>query len=162
MSNIKTGKMPVRLLMVTKFMVLGLLFIAFACTQPASNPDEMRQTYEAYNAAFAENDVDAIISFYTDDAIRLRDDGSKVAGLATIRDSMMVFREQNDYVLDKYSPAEVQVSGDLAVTYSTFDEHWTSKATGETRRQIGQWLVVWTRQSDGSWKVSKEMWTTKQ
>jgi len=163
MGNLNTGNRPMRLsTSATKFLLLGLLIIACACTQPASNPEEIRQVYDAYNAAFENNDVDAILSFYTDDAVRLPDDGSIVAGLATIRDSMTVFREQNDYVLDEYSPAEIQVSGDLAVTYSTFDEHWTSKATGEATRQVGRWLVVWARQSNGSWKVSKEMWTAEQ
>jgi len=36
-------------------------------------------------------------------------------------------------------------SGDLAVTYSTYDERRISKASGEVTRQIGQWLLVWRR-----------------
>ena len=148
-----------RLTTATSFLLLGLLVTACARTEPAANPDEIRQQYDAYNAAFDNNDVNAIVAFYTDDAVSLPPDGSIITGLATIRDSMVVFREQNDYVLDEYSPPQIQVSGDLAVTYSTFDEHWTSKATGETTRVVGRWLVVWERQSDGSWKISKEMWT---
>ncbi len=146
----------------TSFLLLGLLVTACARTEPAANPDEIRQQYDAYDAAFQNNDVNAILAFYTDDAVRLPSDGSIITGLATIRDSMVVFREQNDYVLDEYSPPQIQVSGDLAVTYSTFDEHWTSNATGETTRQVGRWLLVWQRQSDGSWKISKEMWTAEQ
>lgn len=143
----------------TCFLLLGLLVTACARTQPAVNPDEIRQQYDAYNAAFETNDVSAILSFYTDDAVRLPSEGSIITGLAAIRDSMTAFREQNDYVLDEYGPPQIQVSGDLAVTYSTFDEHWTSRATGETTRVVGRWLVVWERQSDGRWKISKEMWT---
>lgn len=146
----------------TSFLLLGLLVTGCARTEPAANPDEIRQQYDAYNAAFESNDVNAILAFYTDDAVRLPSDGSIITGLATIRDSMVVFREQNDYVLDEYSAPQIQVSGDLAVTYSTFDEHWTSNATGETTRQVGRWLVVWERQADGSWKISKEMWTAEQ
>lgn len=163
MSNLNTSNMRMRMLEIaTKFLLPGLLLINWACAQPGSNPNEIRKAYEEYNGAFEKNDVDAILSFYTDDAVRLPADGSIVSGIKTIGDSMKVFREQNDYVLDEYSPAEIQISGDLAVTYSTFDEHWTSKATGETKREVGRWLVVWARQSDGSWKISKEMWTAEQ
>ena len=144
------------------FLLLGLLVTGCARTEPAANPDEIRQQYDAYNTAFESNDVNAILAFYTDDVVWLPSDGSIITGLATIRDSMVVFREQNDYVLDEYSVPQIQVSGDLAVTYSTFGEHWTSNATGETTRQVGRWLAVWQRQADGSWKISKEMWTAVQ
>ncbi len=146
----------------TSFLLLGLLVTACARTEPATNPDEIRQQYDAYNAAFETNDVNAILPFYADDAVRLPSDGSMITGLATMRDSMVAFREQNDYVLDENSPPQIQVSGDLAVTYATFAEHWISKATGDTTWQVGHWLVVWQRQSDGSWKISKEMWTARQ
>lgn len=142
---------------------LSLALFASACApQRTATPDAILQQYDAYNEAFKGNDVDAILAFYTEDAIRLPSDGSIIAGLATIRDSMTVFREQNDYVLDQYSAPDISISGDLAVSYSTFDEHWTSKATGETTRQVGRWLVVWQRQADGSWKITREMWTAEE
>lgn len=140
-------------------MLVGLLVAACARTEPAANPDEIRRQYDAYNAAFQQNDVNAVLAFYTQNAVRLPSDGSIVTGRAAIADSMTAFRQQNDYVLDEYSQPDIHVSGDLAVTYSTFDEHWTSKATGQTTRQAGHWLVVWVRESDGSWKITKEMWT---
>ena len=70
------------------------------------------------------------LGFYTDEAMRLPPNGSMIKGIALIRDSMKSFREKNDYVLDAYSPPQIQVSGDLALTHSTFEEHWTSKANG--------------------------------
>ncbi|MDH3367560.1 MAG: nuclear transport factor 2 family protein [Gemmatimonadota bacterium] len=145
----------------TGLLLLGLLAAACAPAEPPANPDEVLQQYDAYNAAFGANDVETVLAFYTDDAVRLPSDGSIITGLTIIRDSMVAFRGQNDYLLDEYSTPEIQISGDLAVTYSTFDEHWTSKASGESTRQMGRWLVVWERQDDGSWKIAKEMWTAE-
>jgi len=79
-------------------------------------------------------------------------------GIAAIRDDVSTFFEDNDYVLDEVTAPDIQASGDLAVTLSVFREHWTPKAGGETSRQVGQWLVVWQRQSDGSWLIIREMW----
>ena len=139
----------------------ALLLVACAPAGQPANPDEVRDRYNAYNAAFEVSDVDAIVAFYVDDAVRLPSNGSIIEGMATIRDSMLAFREQNDYVLDESGAPDVLISGDLAVTYSTFDEHWTSNESGEVTRQKGRWLVVWERQSDGSWKIRKEMWTAE-
>jgi hypothetical protein len=61
-------------------------------------------------------------------------------------------------VLDEATGPDIQASGDLAVILSTFREHWTPKAGGETAQQVGQWLVVWQRQADGSWLIIREMW----
>ncbi len=143
-------------------LLLTLLVTACAPTTPQADPEEIRRQYNAYNITYGKNDVETILAFYTDDAERLPSDGSIVSGLAALREVIVAFREQNDYVLDAYSPPRIQVSGDLAVTYATFDEHWTSKATAETTREAGRWLLVWERQSDGSWKISKEMWTIQQ
>ena len=151
-----------RLTTTSNFLLAGLLVGACAAPDQAADRDAIRQQYDAYNAAFESNDVDAILDFYVDNATRLPSDGSIITGLAAIRDSMTAFRERNDYVLDEYSPAEIQSSGDLAVTYSTFDEHWTSRETGETTRQVGRWLVVWERWTDGTWKITREMWTVEQ
>lgn len=137
-----------------------LLIALCACTKRAGDPDDIRGQYDAWNVAFGNDDLNATLAFYTDDAMRLPSDGSMIKGMATIQDAMAAFREENDYVLDDYSPPQIQISGDLAVTYSTFDEHWTSHATGELTQESGSCLVEWKRQSDGKWKISKEMCTS--
>ena len=143
------------------FASLGLLVLACAPTKQAGNPDEIRRQYDAFNAAWTANDGAAVATFYADNAIQLADNGSIVAGRSTIRDSTLAFLQQNNFGWETSAP-NVQVSGDLAATYSTFDEHWTSKASGDTTRQSGRWLVVWERQADGAWRISKEMWTVRQ
>ena len=140
---------------------LGLLVLACTPTKQAANPDEVRRQYDAFKAAWAANDGAATASFYADSAIQLPDNGSLAAGRSTIRDSTVAFLAQNNFAWETSAP-DIQVSGDLATTYSTFDEHWVSKASGDTTRQSGHWLVVWERQADGVWRISKEMWTVRQ
>ncbi len=120
--------------------------------------DGIRERYDAFNAAFGAADAEAVVAFYADNAIRVDSDGAVMDGIAAIRDDMSTFFEDNDYVLDEVTAPDIQASGDLAVTLSVFREHWTPKAGGETSRQVGQWLVVWQRQSDGSWLFIREMW----
>ncbi len=120
--------------------------------------DGIRERYDAFNAAFGAADAEAVVAFYAENAIRVHSDGAVMDGIAAIRDDLSTFFGDNDYVLDEVTAPDIQASGDLAVTLSVFREHWTPKAGGETSRQVGQWLVVWQRQSDASWLIIREMW----
>ncbi|MCK5484108.1 MAG: DUF4440 domain-containing protein [Gemmatimonadetes bacterium] len=124
--------------------------------------DDIRERYDAYNAAFSAADAEAVVAFYADNAIRVDSDGSVMDGIAAIREDVSTFFGDNDYVLDEATTPDIQASGDLAVTLSVFREHWTPKAGGETSQQVGQWLVVWQRQSDGSWMILREMWAIEE
>jgi len=140
-----------------------VLVLVVAACQPAiqpTDPAEIQQQYDAYNRAFNAQDVNATAAFYTSDAVRMPNDGTTQTGTA-IRDSLASFWQLNTYAADTVSAPEIQVAGDLAVTFSTFTEHWTPRAGGATTRQTGRWLLVWRHQSDGSWKISKEMWTVQ-
>ena len=141
------------------FLALGMLGTAYAqAQQGVVDPNDIRERQDAYNAAFSAADAEAVVAFYADNAIRVDSDGSVMNGTAAIREDVSTFFRDNDYVLDETTAADIQASGDLAVTLSVFREHWTPKAGGETTQQVGQWLVVWQRQSDASWMIIREMW----
>ncbi len=144
------------------FLALGVFVTACAPTEQAVDPNDIRERYDAYNAAFSAADAEAVVAFYADNAIRVDSDGSVMDGTAAIRDELSTFFGDNNYVLDEVTEPDVQASGDLAVTLSVFREHWTPKAGGETSQQVGQWLVVWQRQSDGSWMIIREMWAIEE
>ena len=145
-----------------RFLALGVFVTACAPTERAVDPNEIRARYDAFNDAFSAADPEAVVAFYADNAIRVDSDGSFMDGIAAIRDEVSTFFGDNDYVLDEVTAPDIQASGDLAVTLSVFREHWTPKAGGETSQQVGQWLVVWQRQSDGSWMIIREMWALEE
>ena len=143
-------------------LAIGMLVTACAPAEQAVDPNEIRERYEAYNSVFGAADAEAVLAFYTDNAIRIDSDGSVMDGIAAIRDEVSTFFGENEYVLDESTAPDVQASGDLAVTLAVFREHWTPKAGGDTTQQVGQWLIVWQRQADGSWMIIREMWAIEQ
>ena len=151
-----------RIVRLAPSLALGMLVNACAPAEQAVDPTEIIDRYEAYNAAFGTADAEAVLAFYADNAIRIDSEGSVMDGIAAIRDDLSTFFGENDYVLDEFTTPDVQASGDLAVTLSVFRDHWTPKAGGDVTQQVGQWLIVWQRQADGSWMIIREMWTIEQ
>jgi len=139
-----------------------LVLAACATSEPQADTEEIAQTFDALRAAWVAGDAEAIWSFYDEDVVRLPARGAIVRGLAVIREGMVRSREQTDAFFDDIGEPVIQRSGDLAVTYSTYQERRVSKASGEVTRQVGQWLLVWRHQADGSWKVSLSTWTIEE
>ncbi len=146
-----------------RFLVTVLLVLAAcAMSEPQANTEEIAQSFDALRTAWVAGDAEAIWSFYEEDVVRLPARGPIVRGLAVIREGMVRSREQTDVFFDDIGEPAIRRSGDLAVTYSTYEERRVSKASGEVARQVGQWLLVWRRQADGSWKVSISTWTIEE
>jgi ketosteroid isomerase-like protein len=60
---------------------------------------------------------------------------------------------------DVYSIKDVKVSDDLAVAHFTWSTTVQFKATGKSDETNGNWIMVFERQSDGSWKVIYSIWS---
>jgi uncharacterized protein (TIGR02246 family) len=53
------------------------------------------------------------------------------------------------------------VSGDYAIETGTYDQ--TAKPTnGSPTRDVGKYVTVWQRQSDGSWKIARDIMNSDQ
>jgi ketosteroid isomerase-like protein len=53
----------------------------------------------------------------------------------------------------------LEVSGDLAYDSGDFQEILTTKATGAKINSKGSYLIIFERQSDGSWKIVQQVFT---
>jgi uncharacterized protein (TIGR02246 family) len=110
---------------------------------------------EAFNAG----DVSAAVALVMDDAADLPPNRPAVVGKEAIRESL-----QSD--LDRFSwhftdkIVEVEVSGDLAVVWTNYLVTLTPKDDGEPIESRGKWIKVLKRQSDGSWKFSRNIWNS--
>jgi ketosteroid isomerase-like protein len=135
------------------------LLTACAPGEPPTDTEGIGQAFDDLSAAWMAGDMESVWSFYRDDIVRLPARGGIVTGLDVIRERAARSREQSDLYFDDIGEATIQRSGSLAVTYSTYGERRISRETGAITHQNGQWLLVWRRQTDGSWKVSTSTWT---
>jgi len=54
-------------------------------------------------------------------------------------------------IQNRTTPEEMVVAGDLAAVHATYLDVVTPKGEGEPEKMSGVWLILLSKQSDGSW-----------
>ena len=146
-------------------MMLPLMLIVGVACQPAeqqvttSGPDAEAITawLAQVTAAVNAGDAEAVLAYYTDDAVFSPPDAPPLT-VEELRGLYQVMFAESTFDF-RSEPIEVVVSGDLGVLRASYEETVTPKGEGETHDQGGTWLVVLRKQSDGSWKLWRDMWS---
>lgn len=62
----------------------------------------------------------------------------------------------------EFPETEVRIDRDWAIRHYTYDWTLEPRAGGESIRDRGNGLYVYHRESDGSWKVAYDIWTSSE
>ena len=147
---------PIRL--VTTAVALAL--VAGCNTAPAADSakvgDEVKTNMAEMVAAFAARDADKAVSWDAPDFVGMMHGMENVTGQAgdlaltkaQVADPEMKFSVSNAVV-------DVAASGDLAVWRASYNYTYTDPVTKQPKTELGNWVVGWKRQSDGT---LKEAW----
>ena len=149
-------------------MILPLMLLVIAACQPTTVEQQAVTTgpdVEAITTAFEQavaaanaRDVEGVLSVYADDAMSMSPNEPPTNGKAAIRASFQpTFAENTIQITAR--PDEVVVAGDLAVMRTSYEETVTPRGEGEPVELRGDWLIVWRKQSDGSWKFWRDMYS---
>jgi uncharacterized protein (TIGR02246 family) len=112
----------------------------------------IRDTVAELDAAFQTANVDGMMPFFSDDAVRIPPNSPAAVG----KDAVRAFYEQmfNEISLKlEYIIQDIQVSGDLAVAHFTISYIATPKGEQVSFESKGNEIHVWKRQVDNSWKI---------
>lgn len=109
--------------------------------------------------AAAGNDIEQILTFWTNDAVIYFPNVPIVSGKEAIRQFVTNNRKKPGFSL-KWEPTEAVVSaaGDLGYTKGTF-QLAVSDSAGNPRNASGNYVCIWKKQSDGLWRCSLEIST---
>jgi uncharacterized protein (TIGR02246 family) len=157
--------------MFTRMMFLVILAIASIACQasgpPASaggaSPDNVatvKTAIEAANARFLDAlkraDKAGVIANYADDAVLMMPNEEAWRGREGLDRGFSAFLDQVSVKDGAAITTDVMLAGDLAVETGTFAWTLQTKA-GQEIKDKGKYLTVWKRQSDGSWKVLRDI-----
>lgn len=156
--------------------LLSLLFLVFGLNvcAPAVEPSEgvpeevatteadaaaMESLRAKYVAAYNAEDVDGLVSLFTDDAIRMLPDEPAISGAEELRADFGRRFEETDAEVS-VATDEIEVAGDWAFTCGTFSVTATPAAGGEPMQYTGKWINIMQRQVDDSWKISHNIYNS--
>jgi uncharacterized protein (TIGR02246 family) len=110
----------------------------------------------AYVAAFNVGDATALAANYASDGQSMDHGQTTASGSAGVDANMKAAFEQMSGTIE-ISPSKTEVSGDLAYDLGAYKTTMAPKAGGAPAIEVGRYLVVLKRQTDGSWKIAAHM-----
>ena len=146
--------------------MLALIVLIFAST------NSMAQTNEQYKAqiekinkesvaAMLSGNTDKSMSFYTDDAISMPSYEKMLEGKAAIRKSNEEMMKAG-WKVTSFEPVtrKVMSSGNTITEIGTYKISFTMEGMPKPMEDVGKYLTIWEKQSDGSLKIKVETWNT--
>lgn len=121
---------------------------------------QLRDNETRWNAAYAAHDAEALAGAYADDAALANPGSALVTGKAAVRKETAAFASDPalkvEFAADRI---QVAASGDLAYTRGHYSLTMTDPETKKPANSTGNYLTVWQKQSDGSWKAVEDFIT---
>ena len=132
--------------------------------QTQTNPEADRRAIEALNQhdvkASLANDLDAIVSQWSDDFVILAPAGPIVRGRFAAAEQAKAQNQAFIIVDCTFDFEEITVAGDYAFEWGTY--RWTARprAGGSDMTYSGKLMRILQRQPDGTWKMHRTMATS--
>ena len=133
-----------------------------ACAQTPPDTTEadaatIRGQTESFLAAWNAGDAATLGQLYAEDIVEMQPDGPALEGRAAIVQSFTDFL--TEFTATQTAEVdEVDVQGDLAFSRGRWQVRQTPRTGGDEEVRSGKWMVLYQRQTDGSWKMWRWMW----
>ena len=118
------------------------------------------QGHQAFLDAMAENNTEKLLEVLTEDVAFYPPGSDPVVGHDGVRNWYNGIKTQMLTESLAVPNREVVISGDFGI--ETGNYQWTLKPTdgGEPFNASGFFIAIWHKQSDGEWKVVKDLWNS--
>jgi uncharacterized protein (TIGR02246 family) len=126
----------------------------------ASDEQAIRDAEAAWVKAFATKQPEKAAAIYADDADSMLPDTPPMAGKSAIIAGMKPELGDPNFSL-VFAPAKIEIarSGDIAYTQGRFQYTTTDPKTKKRVGQAGNYVEVYKKQPDGTWKVQEDIAT---
>ena len=120
----------------------------------------IRDTEAAWVKAFATKEPERAAAFYADDAASMLPDTPLMTGRQAIIAGMKPELGDPNFSL-VFAPTKIEIaqSGDIAYSQGTFQYTTTDPKTKKRVGQAGNYVEVYKKQADGTWKVEEDIAT---
>jgi ketosteroid isomerase-like protein len=136
---------------------VALLMVVAGCNQQApdnraADESTIRNLDAQWSKTAGAHDLDGVVSYYSDDAVVLPPNAPAAADKQAIRALWAGLAGPGVSITWQASKVEVAKSGDLAYSLGTYTDSMKDPQ-GKLLSDKGKFVEVWKKQSDGTWKV---------
>jgi len=154
---------------VNSFFTLVFVIALFGCQKESqeqagsetisveADVEALNEENRKYDYAVNSGNLDGFVALFTDDAVQMPNNDPIVVGKNEIRSRAEDNFANNTMKLTD-TVKDIKVSGDWAIVRGNFTNVITPKDGGADVTEVGKWIAVYQRQSDGSWKIYSEIW----
>lgn len=145
---------------------LFLFFSVMSVMNAQEMSEDLKKHFAEQNDKLAQSviddDMDAILAFYTDDVIDMPAYHPMMRGKEEVADEMKKNMEMDEGKITKFSftVKEVIADGDLAVDVGTYSLLYESPQMPNPWPDEGNYVTVWEKQDDGSWLIKASTWNS--
>jgi len=119
----------------------------------------LQEDVAGFDAAVHAEDIDAMMSRYLDNSVRMNPNVPTAVGRAAIRELFLQGWEANDFDVSN-ELTDLHVADGLAVGRGTYTIRVTPADGSAPYEDVGKWSSAWQRQPDGSWKALWDIWNS--
>ena len=128
---------------------------------PAPDAAAVRQAIDSADARFGaaalKGDTAALAGFYTDDALFMSSNAPAARGHDAIAKNFAGMTSAMKLSTFKLQAQDVVVAGDYAVETGTYDLTFSTPKAAKPTHDVGKYLVLWKKQTDGSYKILRDI-----
>ena len=121
---------------------------------------EVESATAAFHQALRTNDTDAFMSYVADDVVLMPPGEAAVRGKPAMQAWYATFLSQYRTSSLTLSGRQVLVGEGFAVEVGAFEWGLTPVVGGAPVVDRGNYMQVWKRQPDGSWRFEQEIWNS--
>ena len=124
--------------------------------------DPFASSHLKYIAAVTSGDVEATVSLFHKDGILMPPNDRSVYGEMELREWHQDYFQHFTIVSLQETEREVKVLGDWAIERWAYNVAIEALVGGESIRDEGRFLMNWTREPDGTWRIAYAMFNSMQ
>ena len=148
-----------------------LLALPVACGKEPTGPSAQERARadtggidtlrEQFMNLFKAGDATALARLYTENAVLMPPGEPAVTGRKAIELKLQTTFDRFTAVLSATFD-EIEIAGDWAFERGSYTLTLTPKVEGEPLQEVGKYLLILRRNSNGSWKLARDIWNSDQ
>ncbi|MFH1137806.1 MAG: DUF4440 domain-containing protein [Pseudomonadota bacterium] len=140
------------------FLVLFIALISIRGPARAGQATEdIDQARVGFNTAFSRGDAQALAALIDKDGVWLPPGEDAISGVDNIVRRYAEYFSMVNTTID-LKPGDMQICGEFAFLSGPFTRTDSPKAGGPVITATGHYLFILKKQSDGKWKIARDIW----